>query len=246
MKFVYTLIYLVSLYGFSQTPAEQFHNKSQEHNKLVKASGSKSTNQKSYKILALGDSYTIGESVCNTCRFPEQLKDSLNTMYKPQNSIKLKVIATTGWTTTNLINGISEQNLDNNFDLVTLLIGVNNQYQNLNFSIYEKEFPELVKTAIKHGKGNKANLIVISIPDYAYTPFGKGNKAISEAIDKYNAFAEQYCILNNITFINITDITRKGLNNTELVASDKLHPSTKAYTQFVKRLLPWAKKKLEN
>ena len=196
-----------------------------------------------YKLLSLGDSYTIGESVCKTCRFPEQLKDSLinNT---ENTAFNLKVVATTGWTTTNLLNGISNENLPNNYDLVTLLIGVNNQYQGKDFSIYETEFPELVDIAITKAKGDKNRVIVVSIPDYAFTPFGNGNTTISSEIDTYNAFAENYCNANNITFVNITDITRNGLEDTDLVASDGLHPSKKAYSLFVERLLPYALEKL--
>ena len=196
-----------------------------------------------YRLLSLGDSYTIGESVCETCRFPEQLKDSLinNT---ENTAFNLKVVATTGWTTTNLLNGISNENLPNNYDLVTLLIGVNNQYQGKDFSIYETEFPELVDIAITKAKGDKNRVIVVSIPDYAFTPFGNGNTTISSEIDAYNAFAENYCNTNNITFVNITDITRNGLEDTDLVASDGLHPSEKAYSLFVERLLPYALEKL--
>lgn len=196
-----------------------------------------------YKLLSLGDSYTIGESVCKTCRFPEQLKDSLinNT---ENTAFNLKVVATTGWTTTNLLNGIINENLPNNYDLVTLLIGVNNQYQGKDFSIYETEFPELVDIAITKSKGDKNRVIVVSIPDYAYTSFGNGNTTISSEIDAYNAFAENYCNANNITFVNITDITRNGLEDIDLVASDGLHPSEKAYSLFVERLLPYALEKL--
>lgn len=125
--------------------------------------------------------------------------------------------------------------------MVTLLIGVNNQYQNKPFSLYEQEFPELVNIAIEKAKGNKNNVIVVSIPDYAYTPFGNGNTTISAQIDIYNAFAENYCIQNNITFVNITDITREGLAQPTLVANDGLHPSDLAYFRFVERIFPKAK-----
>lgn len=200
------------------------------------------------KLLSLGDSYTIGESVCETCRFPEQLKEGLKPSFNLQTTFELKVIATTGWTTTNLINAIANDNTASNYDLVTLLIGVNNQYQNKPFSLYETEFPELVATAITKAKGDKNKVIVVSIPDYAYTPFGQNNgnpTIISEQLDQYNAFAKNYCEQNNITFVNITDITREGLNNPELVASDGLHPSELAYSKFVERLLPLAIEKLQ-
>ena len=181
--------------------------------------------QTDYNLLALGDSYTIGESVCETCRFPEQLKDSLKLNFDSEISFTLKIIARTGWTTSNLINAIETENIENNYDLVTLLIGVNNQYQNRPFSLYETEFPELVNTAISKAKSDKNNVIVVSIPDYAFTPFGNGNSNISTEIDQYNNFAKNYCATNNISYLNITDITRAGLINPNFVASDGLHPS---------------------
>ena len=206
------------------------------------------TQGKSYNYLAIGDSYTIGQSVCETCRFPAQLSKSLGNL-NSNNTYSLKIIAQTGWTTTNLISAINTQNPTSNYDLVTLLIGVNNQYQNKPFSLYEKEFPELVNKAIALAKGDKTNVIVVSIPDYAYTPFGQasGNQTtISTAIDQYNTFAKKYCDDNTILFINITDITRQGLNNKNLVAQDGLHPSELAYSLFVERILPKATTILQN
>ncbi len=199
------------------------------------------TSPRNYKYLALGDSYTIGQSVCTSCRFPIQLQDSIVKYLKVDDTFQTQIIAQTGWTTSNLKSAIATQNPLNDFDLVTLLIGVNNQFQNTPFSVYEQEFPELVTIAIQKAKGKKENVIVVSIPDYAYTPFGNGNSTISTQIDTYNDFAENYCTQNNITFINITDITRQGLLQPNLVASDGLHPSTIAYTKFVERILPRAK-----
>lgn len=201
---------------------------------------SNETSARSLSYLALGDSYTIGQSVCATCRFPVQLKDSISKRLNTNDLLSITVIAQTGWTTTQLKSAISSQNPPSNYDLVTLLIGVNNQYQNKPFSLYEQEFPELVAIAIQKAKGKKENVIVVSIPDYAYTPYGNGNATISSQIDKYNAFAENYCATNNITFVTITDITRLGLAQPNLVASDGLHPSELAYSQFVERILPKA------
>ena len=189
--------------------------------------------------LALGDSYTIGQSVCASCRFPEQLKSGLQNAY-PNDTFSLQIIATTGWTTSNLISAINEQKPNSNYDLVTLLIGVNNQYQNQPFSIYEKEFPQLVSKAISLAKGEKSNVIVISIPDYAFTPFGGGSMTITSEIEYYNTFAKNYCMENTIEFVNITDITQQGFENPNLVASDGLHPSELAYAKFVERILPKA------
>jgi len=207
-----------------------------------------------YKILSLGDSYTIGQSVCDECNFPVQLKDSLQ-IELSIDTVNVEIIAVTGWTTTALINSIdpviendSPDNIFQNNDIVTLLIGVNNQYQNRPFELYENEFPELVNKAISLTKSQSSyNLIVISIPDYAYTPFGQSGpnpSLTSEEIDLYNNFAENYCIENQISFINITDITRLGLVNPGLVASDNLHPSELAYKKFVERIFPVALEKL--
>ena len=134
---------------------------------------------------------------------------------------------------------------------MTLLIGVNNQYQRKPFSIYEQEFPELVATGIRLAKGDKSRLIVVSIPDYAYTPYGKRlgtatASAISKDLEQYNSFAQNYCMDNGIEFINITDITQQGLENPNLVATDGLHPSELAYSKFVERILPKAVTILSN
>lgn len=198
---------------------------------------------KNFKILSLGDSYTIGESVCEDCRFPNQLIDSLE-LISNEDNFSLQIVVRTGWTTSNLIDAIASENLANDFDLVTLLIGVNNQYQGVDFSVYEEEFPKLVSTAISKAGGKINNVIVVSIPDYAFTPFGRGNETISREIDMYNAFAKNYCEANAITFVNITDITRLGLENPDLVATDGLHPSELAYKKFIERIMPFAISKL--
>jgi len=189
--------------------------------------------------LALGDSYTIGQSVCATCSFPAQLKDSLVSGRNPD--IILKIIATTGWTTTDLKKVVDSQPLKNNYDLVTLLIGVNNQYQKKPFSLYQKEFPELLDKAISLAKGDPNNVIVLSIPDYAYTPYGQSTSdpsAISIELSNYNSFAETICNQKGAAFVDITPITRDGLTNPGLVAADGLHPSESAYSKFVTLILP--------
>lgn len=194
------------------------------------------------KYLALGDSYTIGESVCDGCRFPEQLKETLATALVSKK-ITLKIIAKTGWTTTNLLTAIATEKPDTDYDLVSLLIGVNNQYQNKNFAIYEKEFVALVSKTIAFAKGKRKNVIVVSIPDYAYTPYGQSSnkfETITTELAKYNAFAKRYCDQQGIKYVNITDITQQGLKNTKLTATDGLHPSELAYSKFIERIEPVA------
>jgi lysophospholipase L1-like esterase len=197
-----------------------------------------SSEKDSYKYLALGDSYTIGESVCRNCNYPKQLTDSLNGVLKEKTSVKL--IAKTGWTTTDLLSAIAAENPSKDYDLVTLLIGVNNVYQGKPFSLYEEEFPKLLDMAIDFAKGKKENVIVLSIPDYAFTYFGqksgKSEKITSELI-KYNAFAEETAKEKGVYFKNITPITQQGLGNPTLVASDGLHPSKVTYKKFVEIMM---------
>ena len=199
------------------------------------------------KLLALGDSYTIGQSVCESCSFPMQLKEALKTEYSEQDQIELQIIAKTGWNTTNLKDAIITAAPADDFDLVTLLIGVNNQYQKRPYSLYETEFEELVNSAIAFVGGDVSKLIIVSIPDYAYTRLGQssGPVTISAELELYNNFAQNYAEENEITYVYITDITEQGLENPDLVASDGLHPSELAYAKFVERILPLALEKLE-
>ena len=198
------------------------------------------------KLLSLGDSYTVGQGVCDTCGFPIQLKDSLATYYNEDSTFEVDVIAQTGWNTTQLLSGIASVDPSNDFDLVTLLIGVNNQFQGQPFSMYETDFPELVNQAIEFAQGDKDRVIIISIPDYAQTPFGMafddGN--LSEEIDMYNDFSESVANDLAITYVYVTDISRTIIDNPELIAADNLHPSELAYSLYVERLIPVALQKL--
>lgn len=191
----------------------------------------------SFRYLALGDSYTIGESVAERERYPNQLVDSLK-----QHNIQvtyLKNIAKTGWTTDELKKGIADSDIkDSTFDLVSLLIGVNNQYRGRSVEEYKTEFRDLLNEAIKRAQGRKNCVFVVSIPDYAYTPFGGGRASISQGIDAYNAANENVCRTEGVIYVNITPISREGLKDPSLVAGDKLHPSGKQYTLWVQLMLP--------
>ena len=195
-----------------------------------------------YTYLALGDSYTKGESVCGNCGFPSQLIDSLQSKYNLKGSFKR--IAETGWTTTNLLEAIEKEKPTSENDLVTLLIGVNNQFQGKPFSIYEKEFPQLLEKAIEFAKGDKNRVLVLSIPDYAFTTYGEARndaEKISKELDEYNSFAKKVSEENGVQFYDITEITRNGLKDKALVAKDGLHPSEKAYNLFVQKIIEEAK-----
>ncbi|MFM8743937.1 MAG: SGNH/GDSL hydrolase family protein [Cytophagales bacterium] len=198
-------------------------------------------NAQEKKYLALGDSYTIGESVSEAERWPNQLRDSLN---KKGYAIgKPTIIATTGWRTDNLKNAMNIAQLKPEYDLVSLLIGVNNQYQGKSSDQYAIEFEELMKTAIHLAKGRKENVFVVSIPDYGFTPFGKPKQeAITKAIDLFNEINARITYKYKVQYFNITEISRDGLTDPSLVAGDGLHPSGKMYAQWVEliaRELKW-------
>lgn len=193
-------------------------------------------NAQEKKYLALGDSYTIGESVSEAERWPNQLRDSLN---KKGYAIgKPTIIATTGWRTDNLKNAMNIAQLKPEYDLVSLLIGVNNQYQGKSSDQYAIEFEDLLKTAIHLAKGRKENVFVVSIPDYGFTPFGKPKKeAITKAIDLFNEINARITYKYKVQYFNITEISRDGLADPSLVAGDGLHPSGKMYAQWVELIV---------
>lgn len=205
-------------------------------------------NPRNVNILSLGDSYTIGEGVCEDCNFPTQLVDSLNHLNN-RDSFNVNIIAQTGWSTSSLINNLDISSLPK-YDLVTLLIGVNNQFWGLPFETYKNEFIDLINISALLTKSNDlSDLIIISIPDYAYTPYAQSftqglRDEISEEIDRYNNYAQNYCYQNEISYVNITDISRLGLDNPELVSSDNLHLSEIAYRLFVERILPMVEQKI--
>lgn len=189
-----------------------------------------------YSFLALGDSYTIGESVDEAERWPVQLASRINSGGYGFTLKDPKIIARTGWTTKELKSGIASTNIDQDYDLVSLLIGVNNQYRGQSVETYKPEFRELLNMAIEFAGGNKEYVIVLSIPDYGYTPFGADRKeTISKEIDEYNAANKQITDELGIKYYNITDISRSG--GESLVASDGLHPSGKQYSDWVAKIL---------
>ncbi len=197
--------------------------------------------QNPLRFLSLGDSYTIGQNVPANNTWPAQLKDSL--LSRGYTLDTTQIIATTGWTTNNLINAIDNQGLENkNFNLVSLLIGVNNQYQGISLNQFNIEFPQLIDSAIRYAGGDKNRVFIVSIPDYAYTPFGQagGNATqISLQIDQYNAISKNFADNLNIKYFDITPISRQGLIQTDLVANDGLHPSAKQYGMWVELMLQY-------
>lgn len=188
------------------------------------------------KFLALGDSYTIGESVAEQERWPVQLNAALKA--RGLATTDVRIIATTGWRTDDLTNAMTASKLKPEYTLVSLLIGVNNYYQGRSAEAYAPEFEALLKRAIELAQGNKAHVFVVSIPDYGYTPFGKDKQAqISAGIDAFNAVNKRIADQYGIAYFNITGISRRGLDEPVLVAGDGLHPSGSMYRQWVDLIL---------
>ena len=185
--------------------------------------------------LALGDSYTIGESVAAEERWPVQLVSTLRANGRVFGAPV--VIAKTGWRTDDLKAAIDNAQLTHDFDLVSLSIGVNNQYQGKSVEQYAVEFENLLRTAITLAKGVKGNVLVVSIPDYGYTPFGRHKQAeITQALDQFNAINARITKKHGVMYFNITDISRLGLEQADLLAADGLHPSGKMYALWVARI----------
>jgi lysophospholipase L1-like esterase len=200
------------------------------------------------RLLALGDSYTIGHSVADDENFPNQawhlLKNDSVDIVAP------RIIATTGWTTDELENGIQTAHaidpLTPPYDFVTLLIGVNNQYRGRSVEDYKPEFEDLLKKAIVYA-GNKRNrVIVLSIPDWGVTPYAatSDRDKIAREIDLYNAANRQVAANYLVYYIDITPWTREALNDPSLLASDGLHPSGKEYNRWAEALTAYIKMQL--
>lgn len=198
--------------------------------------------------LALGDSYTIGESVPQKENFPHQTAALLRKegvqVFDPV------IIAVTGWTTDELAAAIRERGVQETFDLVTLLIGVNNQYRGRDVENYKEEFTSLLDTAIRYANGHLRHVFVLSIPDWGVTPFGHKSGRdchdIAAQINAYNAAAKSITEAHRATFIDITDSTRANGCKKDFLAEDELHPSGKEYAVWAKRLAATIERSLEH
>lgn len=196
--------------------------------------------------LALGDSYTIGQGVPEHDRYPIQLQD---TLIKVGISIdKLQIIAQTGWTTTQLSTNIDNATITTPYNLVTLLIGVNNQYRGLSIEDYREEFTALLNRAIDFAGNDKSRVVVLSIPDWGVTPFadGRDREKIAMEIDAFNAVNFDEAQKAGVAYVDVTSISREAANRPELIATDNLHPSGLMYSYWVDDLFPIAFEILKN
>jgi len=192
---------------------------------------------KDVHYLALGDSYTIGESVAQQQTFPFLLVAEL----KAKNKLEVipTVIARTGWTTAELQSAVDKAQPSSDYDFVTLLIGVNNQYRGQSLKQYEREFTLLLDQAIGFAKGKNEKVIVVSIPDYGCTPYGAGSKErIGREIDEFNSVNKRASDKKGVHYVDITPISRLASEKKGLVAGDGLHPSGEMYRLWVELILP--------
>ena len=186
-----------------------------------------------HTLLCLGDSYTIGEGLPLHESFPYQLLQLLradgHSFHAPE------IIEQNGWTTFELKDHLTHTLLLDKYDFVTLLIGVNNQYRNLSAKDYQNDFEFLLNKAVRLAN-LPANVVVISIPDWGITPFAEGRDAtvIAKEINDFNYVNKEITDRNEVHYVNITPGTREAANDLSLLASDKLHPSAKAYKQWAK------------
>jgi lysophospholipase L1-like esterase len=194
------------------------------------------TQTKSLKYLALGDSYTIGESVPLEKNFPHQVVALLR-----KEKINIEdpaIVAKTGWTTDELQDQLSRVRLAVPFDFVTLLIGVNNQYRGRSEKEYAQQFEELLQQAIGYAADKPNHVIVLSIPDWGVTPFAKDRdkNIIAKEIDAFNAINKKMAKKYNVHYVDITPFTREVANDKTLVADDGLHPSAKDYARWAEKV----------
>jgi lysophospholipase L1-like esterase len=189
-----------------------------------------------YSYLALGDSYTIGEQVLPEDNFPHQAVSLLKKAGVAVNDPL--IIAKTGWTTDELDRAIDEAKITAHYDIVSLLIGVNNQYRARSVNEYKVQFDHLLQRAIGFANNRSSHVLVLSIPDWGVTPFAEGQdrQKIGANIDAYNAAAKSICDQHQVVFIDITVSQRADGNKKEFLAPDGLHPSGREYAKWAFQL----------
>ncbi|MDG2525903.1 SGNH/GDSL hydrolase family protein [Stenotrophomonas sp. HITSZ_GD] len=198
------------------------------------------------RFLALGDSYTIGEGVPEDGRWPAQLAARLSAEGFALDAPHY--IATTGWTTDELQAGIAAAAPVGPYALVSLAIGVNNQYRGWPLDTYRAQFGELLDQAIGFAGGRASRVVVVSIPDWGRTPFarqqGRDADVVAREIDAFNAAAADVCAQRGVAFVEITAASRAQAEDIAMLADDGLHPSAAMYAHWARQALPPARRAL--
>jgi lysophospholipase L1-like esterase len=190
------------------------------------------------RLLALGDSYTIGEGVSPDARWPVRLAELLHSAGFRVNTPT--IVARTGWTTAELSAGIDAASPASDFDLVTLLVGVNDQYRGLAGAEYRADFHVLIRRAIGFAGGRAGCVVVLSIPDWSVTTFadGRDRAQIAAEIDAFNEINYREAQRAGAAYLDITTSSRRAAADASLIADDGLHPSAAMYEEWARLLLP--------
>ena len=187
-----------------------------------------------YSFIALGDSYTVGEGVNEDERWPNQFVDLAN-----ENGFDFDqpvIIAETGWKTYDLLDSINQTNFSSKYDYISLLIGVNNQFNSRPINEFEEDLNKLMnEIRIKKDDGS---IIIISIPDWGYTPFAESVEMsdISEKIDLFNSSLIKFAATNDLKYVDVTEISRRAINEPDLITDDNLHPSKTMYSEWANKI----------
>lgn len=196
---------------------------------------SDNSNQTQFSLLALGDSYTIGEGVNEDQIWPNQF---IKVAY--ENGVDFsspRIIAETGWKSYDLINAIESSNFEKKYDYVSLLIGVNNQFNSRPVNEFENDLDKLL-IKINNLKKKSGSVLIISIPDWGSSPYGVGfdRNEISNEINTFNNSLKSFANTNGLNYVDVTEISRRAINEPNLIAIDNLHPSGIMYLEWAKKI----------
>jgi lysophospholipase L1-like esterase len=234
IKFSYFLIFIIACNSSSSFDDETL-NSIDEDASINQNLNSDNLNQTQFSLLALGDSYTIGEGVNEDQRWPNQF---IKVAY--ENGVDFsssRIIAETGWKTYDLINAIESSNFEKKYDYVSLLIGVNNQFNSRPVNEFKNDLDKLL-IKINNLKKKSGSVLIISIPDWGSSPFGEGfdRNEISNEINTFNNSLKSFANINGLNYVDVTEISRRAINEPNLIAIDNLHPSGIMYLEWAKKI----------
>ena len=207
----------------------------ESHNDLIFEENINSLSDSPFSFIALGDSYTIGEGVNVEDRWPNQFVDLAN-----ENGFDFDqpvIIAETGWKTYDLLDSINQTNFSSKYDYISLLIGVNNQFNSRPIHEFEEDLNKLMDE-MNRIKKDDGSIIIISIPDWGYTPYAESVEMsdISEKIDLFNSSLMKFAAINDLKYVDVTEISRRAINEPNLITDDNLHPSETMYLEWANKI----------